>query len=1088
MGRAAEDSEQMEQLRELIKVLLGVSAVKEDVTDIISDLFKLFHQLEVRCPQLSCHFHVSGVSQTTGDSFFVVVYDAALMASDEAKRVIKTVYTHLHSEESMVMTSALFRASLARTSRPARAHLPAEARPLLTAGKDQPMAAPSTPNLNPLDGPHAASDTLADTTADGAATGGDGEVSAEIEELENDDDRVADITITPPSASTSGALVASNGAAVGARFRAPDVHVPSDEANDAVEDLFTAVKGSWVGLLRSTLTAVLLALVAFHGLASKASLQGMLVWWPLDISSRNLADDEDAPKSKRGRRGRAGDRLRPQPFPVEVQRRHNPPGERRRDALNQTDVDYVFLSEVAPAGAHLIPIQEVVAMLLLLFDKEKTVVAAVIDKKLADHGVTRKEQKVPRAPDAMISLTMADVLNRGGFQSAPSRALSPPPSDLALVTPSEATAANSQPATQANSGNGVSAAVAARLAARRAAGVAGERALAAIRAAGAVKKAQLMASSSLKRSGAATSATTPKKRLRVGSAPVTRSDALASEFKQPDLQPKVGVESFPVLVEASMLADHTYLSLATNWPPLETDARLSATEVQTATTAEWGVIAEQQKELTTVLSEEAVRRARMELMAKAAEMRGCNAVELEQECPVYITVPTPSDAADLRVTAGTLQAMADLHAASLRLQLFRTAVEWLRVTAGYTSARVPDFSGSGHVSNGALANELVVAFQSWHPTDTIWRLESEADIGADQDVVVPAHLLIKNTQDVCMTDDIITVNTIILARWCISNRPDFRVLHCSFFVQLLVEQEEGIAGMANAVHADAGGATKLFGVCNINNAHWIGIGVDVSVSRKTVWIYDSGAHFKALQKDVTAAGKKMQLFGKYLLELMEDDALDADEAASTAKAAKAATDDDPSVPTAEDKTADVQKPIDHGGVNVEGGGPPHAVDEVEGAGDGLRADDAEGDNAPKAADEFKGTDEAKNAGDSKVAFASKCADESNDANVSEGAGEGRDAVMGKAREQPRTTAGADKADAVVKVKPWSTRRVKVPAQEDVTSCGPFAFSYLWHQAHEAHPTVLPCDAFSVRLSMLAAVVRDGQGRENTAAPVRAERP
>lgn len=109
MGQAADDAAQMEKLRELIAVLLGVGSVSEELAADVSQLFKLFHKLEVQCPNLCCHFHVSGVSRVSGHSFFVVIYDAALMRSDAARRVIKTVYTHLHSEASMEMTAALYR-------------------------------------------------------------------------------------------------------------------------------------------------------------------------------------------------------------------------------------------------------------------------------------------------------------------------------------------------------------------------------------------------------------------------------------------------------------------------------------------------------------------------------------------------------------------------------------------------------------------------------------------------------------------------------------------------------------------------------------------------------------------------------------------------------------------------------------------------------------------------------------------------------------------------------------------------------------------------------------------------------------------
>jgi len=184
-------------------------------------------------------------------------------------------------------------------------------------------------------------------------------------------------------------------------------------------------------------------------------------------------------------------------------------------------------------------------------------------------------------------------------------------------------------------------------------------------------------------------------------------------------------------------------------------------------------------------------------------------VDPEKEWLVYAKVAALGHAGELKLTAAMLQAMNDLLTASLRVQVFRAAVEWLRDAAGYTSARVPDFSSDGDASNGVIANEIVSALLAYRPTA----------VGAEQDVVVPAHLLVKNAQDVCMTDDIITVNSIVLARWCGANRPDFRVLHCSFFVQLLTKDVLGLAAMVETVHSAAGGATWLTGVSSISDRH-----------------------------------------------------------------------------------------------------------------------------------------------------------------------------------------------------------------------------------------------------------------------------
>jgi len=67
-------------------------------------------------------------------------------------------------------------------------------------------------------------------------------------------------------------------------------------------------------------------------------------------------------------------------------------------------------------------------------------------------------------------------------------------------------------------------------------------------------------------------------------------------------------------------------------------------------------------------------------------------------------------------------------------------------------------------------------------------------------------------------------------------RPDFWVLQCSFFMELLSENEDDIAAMAVTVHAAAAGATRLMGVCTIKNVHWIALGVNVNTAEKVVTI------------------------------------------------------------------------------------------------------------------------------------------------------------------------------------------------------------------------------------------------------------
>lgn len=882
--------------------------------------------------------------------------------------------------------------------------------------------------------------------------GCEGEVDLDAEKWDERGDRLPSVGSAPPSPYSSDASKVDNFSALGVRFNPPAPYVPSEEAIAALEQLFTAVRGGWVGLLRGTLAAVVVALFANRGLSSRAMLQGMLVWWPLVPGSRSTQDIEDTPKCNKGPRGRAGSRLTPRPYPVVVQRRHLPTGERSRDVGIVSEAEYVTLSEVCPTG--MMHIHRVVAVLLLLFDKEPLVLA-VVDKKLAEHNVKRQAVTAPRGANELASITVDDVLAHQSIGGAlPTNA-----SMTAPVTHSDSSAVGSEQGTGSAIGKGLTVAVAARIAARRAAGGASLRVQAALQAAEASKKE----ARNLKRSVSA-GAATPKKRLR-REAPMLRNEALAAEFNAPDLEPTEGVFSCSILNEAEMLADHTYLSLATNWPSIETDAHKPVIEVGTATDEEWGGIVDMQKDVKIALEESTVRRARKIMMAKVDEMRGGNIVEAQQDCRVYIKVAARGNKEEVKLTAATLQAMTDLHAASLRLQLFRTAVEWLREAAGFTNARVPDFSGSGRASNGSMANEVLKALLAFHPTDAVWRLASVPAVAAGGDIVVPAHLLVKNTQDACMTDDIITVNTIILSRWCLANRPNFWVLHCAFFQQLLSADEDSVSAMAEELHIKCSGVRNLMGVCNINNSHWVTLGLDVT--EKTVLLYDSGAHFKDLQDHVKLAIKKMQLLAKFLFELVEEgsDIDGADQAISDAngKASKAA---DASMAARNIMLEEANK--------VQGGGSPQ----------GAKANNAVG--ATNGADVTKDAGATQGADVTDGADAPNAADATNAANQTKGAGEttGVGATRSVVLTKPAISskrAGATISGAAAKLrkatKKVSTRKVKVPAQTDVTSCGPFAFSFLWHQARDTKAEVLSCDSFSVRLNMIAAVVRDGRAQE-----------
>jgi len=606
-------------------------------------------------------------------------------------------YTHLHSKSSVIMRAALFRADMAHPSSPPSGGY---ARPLIqataskfcdkvaSAGTRSSIVAKEASDGMDLsatiggareagdDGATAAAVAAANggeklppgirmlrghvLPADWVPSGGDSEMDPAAKHIDEDGNVLSAVGIVPwkPPAADVTEEEVDEFAATGVGFDSPAVHVPSHDANESVEPLFTAIKdgrGGWVGQQRATFASVVIYLVSRRGLSSKAKWQGMLVWWPRVKSSLNT---NDLSAVKRGRRGRAGDRLAPQPYPVEVQQRHIPKNESSRGVSNIEDVKHITLTEVCPSG--LIPTSNLVALPVFLFDKEPDLVPAVIDRKLAEHNVKRSVKYMPFSDDALVSMTVDEILARGASEAVPPRG----PTPSASATPFDPFAVNSQLVTSAAPGQVFSTAVAARLVARRAAGFASQRAMTAQKVAEATKKAERLAT---RRRSEAAATSTPKKRPRVARAMVTRSEALPAEFKQPKLAPAADVQSCSILVAAAMLADHTYHSLATNWPVLETEAHSPLLHASTAMAEELDTIIQQQQDVSTVLDESTVRRARKEPMAKTDEMRGCSAVDAQDQCRVYVNVAARGDAAVLELTPATLQAISNLHTAAWRL-------------------------------------------------------------------------------------------------------------------------------------------------------------------------------------------------------------------------------------------------------------------------------------------------------------------------------------------------------------------------------------------------------------------------------------
>lgn len=273
---------------------------------------KICTTLSSGCPRLNCHIHVSGVSQTTGKSFFIILYDAALAANDAAKRVFKSMYTHLHSEPSMALTAALWSQSLGRRPHAASAATAAAsllAAPSTKGGSGPDFAAGADASGAGTSG--ALSGTPEDATGGssrrpGYVAGGPLLNAANVEDPSSKDlmeantappDRIGCVPVLPvwyPGGADDGdqsdaappppgsPLVygqpVDNFAVLSEGFRRPEPHEPSAEAREQVEALFTALRNSSAQLIRKTLAVARVALCARYNVTQSPALHGMLRW------------------------------------------------------------------------------------------------------------------------------------------------------------------------------------------------------------------------------------------------------------------------------------------------------------------------------------------------------------------------------------------------------------------------------------------------------------------------------------------------------------------------------------------------------------------------------------------------------------------------------------------------------------------------------------------------------------------------------------------------------------------------------------------------------------------------------------------
>lgn len=846
-------AQQAHRFRALLRVLLGLLAFPADVDVLVGTLFATMYQLEERCPSLCCHFHMPGVSAATGKSFFVILYDAASAVHDGVKRVIQTVYTHLHAQLSMTTTAAIIRRSLCKSP---------EAEPGVPADRIASAAIPA-----------ATAPSAAVAEGDLPATGGS-DSGVEWKEPPEKDGGARprnscapspEAVSAPPSTddhpTPAAPLPAADAILLTATaptptpdptstfFEKPDVYFSSDAAIWCMEALFTVSVKGWVEPVRDIMKVVRTALLHKYGTSCRAFIQGKLPWWPVDV--RNTIESDDlggTPKCMHF------------PYPVAVQRRHLPTGERTRNA-DDVEEAMVTLTEIGTTKTpdfHLI-----VAVLLLLFDKEVSVRVAILDR-METFGI-KIDPSISMVPDeTMAGVTMDDPLLTDSLGLA---AGTPPPSSPPSSPPATPSTGFSRGADGSKT-DGPSAVALARIAARRAAGAASrEREAAAAQRL--IKAKTAAARESLKRKGSAPAPPSAKK-----SKSQSRRDAL--DLLLPMLDPSDDVVRLTLHVEAEMLPQHIYLSLATNWSPPDVLNVDNEVEIEVVPSAEWPAFSKSQESLERVLDETVVRSARKKLMENAADMRAGGQVDVDSECPVAAKVNMTGKDGSMRVSMATLVAMGDLHIAADRLQDFRCVVSWLKETAGMYNNRVPTFYGDKSSTIGDLGTDIMEVVLKSSPTTVVWRTDVQALDDPGEDSSLSASRLVANMGSTWMTDDFLTVNLTILRRWVKVNKPHSYALPCSFFVPLLLPPRgpAHTAAVTAAVNAAAdeafrlaGAVQQLAGACKINNSHWVAYAVHLPST--TVTQNDSGSHFAGLQANVSEALARVQAMGRRLRTLVD---------------------------------------------------------------------------------------------------------------------------------------------------------------------------------------------------------------------------
>lgn len=187
----------------------------------------------------------------------------------------------------------------------------------------------------------------------------------------------------------------------------------------------------------------------------------------------------------------------------------------------------------------------------------------------------------------------------------------------------------------------------------------------------------------------------------------------------------------------------------------------------------------------------------------------------------------------------------------------------------------------------------------------------------------------------------------------------------------------------------------------------------INFRTKTLTLYDSGTHFRSLEDGVRVALTRDQELSKFLEELIEEQ-----------------PDDDGATRLAADG---------------ENGAVYHGAGDLRGNAHGGGGESSDGE---KNAEGDDGTNGGKDVDCTVVE-----GDLDLSVKVPDGAAEGpRDGQLPLNAEDKQPSRKAQVVPGN-RTNVWSTRRMKAPKQDDSCSCGPFAFSFVWHIAHDVKSRV-----------------------------------